>query len=410
MKRFIVIVLDSFGVGYMDDVKKVRPQDIGSNTCVHLLEQHTEYKVEWPNLLELGLMNAMGFAVEGFTQSTCCTYGVSNLKHFGADSFFGHQEISGTDPKKPIFHTIAVFLDEIEASLVDHGYEVERITVDGLSLLKVNNLICIGDNMETDLGQAINVVGALDEAGMGMIKDVGHIVRNIVKVPRVIAFGGSNVAIQDIENAIVTKEDTYIGVDAPKSGVYETNYHVEHIGYGVDTTKQVPFALNKIDISCYFYGKVANIVHNPNGMNFDAVDTDAIFTHLIHDLESDNSGFYFANIQETDLAGHAQDSARYIERLNVSDQWIGQVRSLLNTDDILVIMADHGNDPTIGHSRHTRERVPLLIDYSGKQGVRSIGVRDTMADVGQSVAHYFGTTIEYGTSFYEDIVEYRHRK
>lgn len=404
MKRFIVIVLDSFGVGAMDDVKSVRPQDIGSNTCVHLLQQANKYPIVWPNLLEMGLMNSVGYDIPGFYKSECSTFGTSNLKHFGADSFFGHQEIAGTNPKKPIFHSIEGYLNEIEASLQSHGYNVERINRDNLTLLKVNNLICVGDNMETDLGQAINVVGALDYSGMEMIKDVGHIVRKIVKVPRVIAFGGSDVTIERIEKAIVTKENKYIGIDAPGSGVYDKNYHVEHIGFGVDDTKQVPFALEKKDINCYFYGKVANIVSNPKGKNFDAVDTDLIFDNLYQDLILNKTGFYFVNIQETDLAGHSQDSKTYIDRLNVSDQWIGKIRKQLKQDDILLVMADHGNDPTIGHSKHTRERVPLLIDYINKQGVKDIGLRDTMADVGQSVAHFFGTTIEFGTSFIDKII------
>ncbi len=403
MNRFIVIVLDSFGVGTMDDVPEVRPQDIGANTCVHLLEQSEKYDIEWNNLFDMGLMNAVGYDFNGFVKSKRATYGSSNLKHFGADSFFGHNEIAGTDPKKPIFHTLTKFLKEIEQSLQVHGYEVSHITKDNLTLLCVNNVICIGDNMETDLGQAINVVGALDSCGMEMIKDVGHIVREIVKVPRVIAFGGSNVTIEDIKNAIITKDNMYIGVDAPKSGVYNDNYHVEHIGFGIDVSKQVPRALNKKGIPCYFYGKVANIIENPGGRNFDAVDTDAIFNELVNDLVTDVPGFYFVNIQETDLAGHAEDSKRYIDRLNVSDKWIGQIREKLNKNDVLLIMADHGNDPTIGHPKHTRERVPMLIDYVGKEGVQSLGLRDTMADVGQSVAHYFNTTIEFGLSFIEEI-------
>lgn len=71
----------------------------------------------------------------------------------------------------------------------ENGFVVDRITRGDLQILKVNNSICIGDNMETDLGQAINVVGALDYCGFDMIDEVGHIVRRHVKVPRVIAFG-----------------------------------------------------------------------------------------------------------------------------------------------------------------------------------------------------------------------------
>lgn len=404
MKRFIIVVLDSFGIGAMDDVSEVRPQDFEANTALNLLKQESKYPIEWDCLETLGLMNAMKLEYGEHKYSNRAIFGSSKLKHFGADSFFGHQEIAGTNPKKPIFAPISQDLEEIIKALEKENFNVEIITKDNLKMLKVDNVICIGDNMETDLGQAINVVGALDICGMEMIKKVGHTVRKVVKQPRVIAFGGSNVSIDDIVNAVITKENRFIGVDAPASGVYKHNYHVEHIGYGVDETKQVPLALDKIGVDNYFYGKVANIVYNPNGKNFDAVDTDLIFSTMYDDLKTNKEGFYFLNIQETDLAGHAEDSERYIDRMNLSNQWLKKIMEILNDEDILVVMADHGNDPTIGHSRHTRENVPLLIYNKLNENLIDIGNRETMADLGQTVAEYFGTEIEFGRSFLKHIL------
>lgn len=399
LKRFILIVIDSLGIGEMKDVKEIRPQDVGANTFLHLIQSYQTHDIHVDNLIDMGIMNALKIEFGPFKKSKNAIYGKSALKHFGADSYFGHQEISGTNPKKPIFHNLQKFIDEIEKALIENGFEVSRVFKNELSLLKVNNLICIGDNMETDLGQAINVVGDLDNAGMDMIKKVGHIVRGIVKVPRVIAFGGSNVRIEDIEAAIFTQNNEFIGVDAPKSGVYRYNYHVEHIGYGVDTTKQVPTALEKIGIKNYFYGKVSNIIYNPNGDNYDVIDTKETLTLLENDLKRNETGFYFLNVQETDLAGHAENVTRYIDRLNVADAGIGKIRAQLKENDVLIVMADHGNDPTIGHPKHTREYVPLLIDVKNKHGLIDIGLRSSMADVGQTVADYFGTKIEFGTSF-----------
>lgn len=399
-KRFIVVVLDSFGIGAMDDVAKVRPSDIGSNTCLHLLEYpHTKF---WPHLQELGLMNALNQDVVGFAKSSNAIFGRSELKHFGADSYFGHQEISGTNPKKPLFTHIQIHLDDIEKDLTASGFRVSRIAQDGLQVLNVNNMIIVGDNMETDLGQAINVVGAMDTCGFEMIQEVGHIVRKHVKVPRVIAFGGSDVTIDRIKANIITK-DGFIGVDAPASGVYDSNYHVVHIGYGVDHTKQVPLALAHIGIENHFYGKVENIVHNPLGTNYPCVDTADTLNALINDLDIYDEGFFFLNIQETDLAGHGENPERYIDVLNIADERLGVLMSKLTVADILVVMADHGNDPTIGHSKHTRENVPLLIKRIGHEGLTDIGTRRTMADVGQTVADYFGTEIEFGTSFLSEI-------
>lgn len=399
-KRFIVIVIDSFGIGAMADVPEIRPADIGSNTALHLIQYPA--KKNWPNLLKLGLMNAMDMEVDGFKKSETAIFGKSNLKHFGADSYFGHQEISGTDPKKPEFTHFQKHIDDVEKDLLKNGYSVERVTRENVSLLKVNNMICIGDNMETDLGQAINVVGALDACGFEMISDIGHLVRKHVRVPRVIAFGGSGVTINDLLNHILVK-DGFIGIDAPGSGVYRDNYHVIHIGYGIDTSKQVPFALKAKGISNYFYGKVENIVYNPLGKNFPCVDTADTMDVLINDLKTIDEGFFFLNIQETDLAGHAQDAIRYIDRLNVADEKLGEVMALIKEGDVLLVMADHGNDPTIGHGRHTREQVPMLVYRKNNDQLINFGVRDTMADVGQTVAAFFDTKIAFGTSFLEEI-------
>lgn len=404
MKRFIVIVVDSFGIGAMDDVVVERPQDQNANTLEHLLQQFETYPLQIDELLDLGIMNALGTEYGPFKKSTLAVFGSSNLKHFGADSYFGHQEIMGTNPKKPIFHTLSKFITEIEAALQAQGFFVTRVQQAGLELLKVNDLIFVGDNMETDLGQAINVVGDLDHAGMAMIKQVGHIVREIVKVPRVIAFGGSHVSANQIQKHIITQQNKFIGIDAPASGVYAENYHVEHIGYGVDINEQLPLALAKLGIPNYFYGKVANIIYNPTPEhNYDVVDTDLTFSYLIKDLKQAQTGFYFMNIQETDLAGHAQDVKRYIDRINATNRNLKAVRELLQPSDILVIMSDHGNDPTIGHAKHTHERVPILIDYLPKNAYIDIGLRTTLADVGQTVAEYFGTKLNFGQSFLQQL-------
>lgn len=398
--RFIVIVLDSFGVGAMDDVSKVRPQDLGSNTAKHLIES-PEVKI-WPTLEKLGLMNILNFENDDLKMSPAAIFGRSELKHFGADSYFGHQEIAGTNPFVPIYTYIQIHLDDIEEDLIKHGYEVHRIYRHDLAVLKVDNQIIVGDNMETDLGQAINVVGALDDCGFDKIEAVGRIVRKHVKVARVIAFGGSGVTIKDLEDNIIYKEH-FIGVDAPGSGVYKNNYHVDHMGYGVDAKLQVPTAIHEKGVKNYFYGKVENIILNPEGKNYAAVDSEDILDHLIEDVKVIDEGFFFVNIQETDLAGHAEDSARYIDVLNKCDVKISELLEIVAPQDVVIVMADHGNDPTIGHSKHTREEVPLLIYRKDNTKLIDIGKQNTMANVGQTVADYFNTKIEYGTSFLSQI-------
>lgn len=100
------------------------------------------------------------------------------------------------------------------------------------------------------------------------------------------------------------------------------------------------------------------------------------------------SCFICTNVQETDLAGHGENVAEYAHKLRVADEVIGKIRAALKPDDIMVVMADHGNDPTIGHPHHTREKVPLLIAGSHKKP-QCIGERATLSDVGATAADYF---------------------
>ena len=135
------------------------------------------------------------------------------------------------------------------------------------------------------------------------------------------------------------------------------------------------------------------------------MDSDYLFDCLISEVKAIETGFIALNIQETDLAGHAEDVPRYSDRLELSDRRIAELLPLLVEGDILVVMADHGNDPTIGHSNHTRERVPLLIYSPGKENIE-IGLRSTMADVGATVADFFKVSApQNGTSFLNSIIE-----
>lgn len=400
-KRFILIVLDSFGIGEMDDTKFVRPADIGANTCLHLLD-NLENVNDWFCLEKLGLMNTIGKNVNGLNIQDKAIFGKSKLKHYGADTFFGHHEIAGTDPKKPIFQKFNSNIDDVEMDLKNNGYNVERVYRGNIAILKVDNQLCIGDNIETDPGQAINVTASLDDAGRKKIQDVGHIVRKHYQVPRIIAFGGSDVSIDDILRNIVKKGD-FIGIDAPGSGVYNKNYHVIHIGYGIDSSVQVMQALKDKSIKATLYGKVADIVENPAGDRKPGVDTRYIFNMLKKDLEKNEEGFYFVNIQETDLAGHAQDPKRYLDVLKICNNEISEIINMLTDDDILLVTADHGNDPFIGHSKHTREFVPIMIYKKNNNKLIDLGTRDTLSDLGATVADFFSTHIKNGKSFLDQL-------
>ncbi len=97
--RFVTVVVDSFGIGFMDDVPIVRPQDIGANTCFNVLKFFP--KINLQNFEYLGLGNALGVELDNLKFNNKANFGRIDLAHYGCDTFMGHQELMGTIPKKP---------------------------------------------------------------------------------------------------------------------------------------------------------------------------------------------------------------------------------------------------------------------------------------------------------------------
>lgn len=399
MKRFIVVVIDSFGIGEMDDVKVVRPQDVGANTFKSVLQGRSE-KLE--NLEKLGLANSAGIELENMKFSKVANFGKSKLKHFGCDTFYGHQELMGTDPKEPVEKAFCNNIDVVENELKKNGYTVERYGEIN-QILIVNNCATVGDNLEADLGQVYNITGSFQKITYEELLEIGKVVRGCVKVPRVISFGGDMATIESIKAAYQWKSPNFAGVSAPKSGVYNSGYKVQHMGYGVDETVQLPTIIGE-KTPVILIGKVADIVKNSFGVSIPSVDTKEVMENIEKSIKENSTAFICGNIQETDLAGHQENSDKYFEKLKIVDEYLGRIIPLLDNEDILVVTADHGNDPKIGHSNHTRENVPVLVYKKGLKNIE-LGVLNSLGDIGQTGAEYFGYTLpENGVSFLKKLI------
>lgn len=392
MDKFLVLVIDSFGVGAMQDVPEVRPQDIGANTCGHILQTFPTLRL--PTLEKLGLINALQMAAPDFNDSVmhanpAAAFGVAQLQHEGGDTFMGHQEIMGTLPLPPVRMPFSTVIAKVEDALLSAGYQVQRHHTATLSLLWVNDAVAIGDNLEADLGQVFNICANLSAIPFSEVEKIGRIVRAQVEVGRVIAYGGLLESSTQILAAVESKQETYIGINSPKAGVYQHGFQVVHLGYGVDASTQVPQQLHDQGIATVLVGKVADIVENPHGRNYQRlVDSQTILDITAEEMQRPHAAFICTNIQETDLAGHAEDTARYAERLELVDKALAHILINMDSSDCLVVMADHGNDPTVGHSKHTREQVPILVYRPGQQAC-ALGIRSTMSDVGATVCEFF---------------------
>lgn len=400
-KRFIVIVLDGFGMGAMKDAKIQRPGDEVSTTFGSILKTYPDLKL--PNLEKLGLMNAYGKESKNMHFSNQAVFGKSELMHFGADTFMGHQEIMGTKPKKPLAIPFQEKVDEIAEHLLQANHDVEIKTNGKLRYLLVDHYCTVADNIDADLGMAYNCTAPLDQMPFEKELEIARLVREIATVNRVIVFGGTGNTIEDILAAEETRGSDYIGIHAVKSKSYEQGYQCLHLGYGVDKNVQVPTILTKAGIPVSLFGKVADIVANDEGKSVSCVDTSDVLDLTIAELSNMDYGFICTNVQETDLAGHSQNVEWYKDLLVIADKKIGLILEKLNENDILLVMADHGNDPLIGHNKHTRENVPLLI-YKKGHAPSSIGLRHTLSDVGASVCDYFHVEApQNGTSFLPEI-------
>lgn len=399
-RRFVVIVLDGFGIGAMEDTARVRPADVKANTLRSILKDFPDMKLE--NLEKLGLMNAFGSESAKMRFSEDANYGKCELMHFGADTFMGHQEIMGTLPKKPDQHPFQEKVEEVYHHLKSKNHKVEVIERGGLRYLLVDDYATVADNLEADLGMCYNVTAPLDDMPFEKELEIGRHVREVVTVGRVIVFGGTGNTMEDLWNAEETKQDRFIGIASAKSKSYEQGYQCRHLGYGVDPEVQAPTILAKAGHRVSLFGKVADIVSNEQGKSVSCVPTEEVLELTIQELAGMKEGFICTNVQETDLAGHSQSSETYREILEIADRKIGELIPMLTEQDVLVVMADHGNDPDIGHSKHTRECVPLLVYRKGMHGVK-FGTRKTLSDVGASACAYLKAPLpESGAPFIVD--------
>lgn len=356
-KRAILLILDSLGVGAMEDVPQVRPQDRDADTFRHILDQAKA--IDIPCFEQLGINRLLHHPRLNEDWSGLASWGTLNLQHEGADSYAGHQEIMGTRPRTPVLEPFATIIQQVREALEKEGYQV-AIPDPELPYLWVNGAVIIGDNIETDYGQIYNVSATLDMIPFAEVLRIGRIVRRVAKVNRVIALGGKGVSPTQLRSAIERRSDGLIGLNSPRSGVYKKGYRVRHLGYGVDPERQIPSILIRNGWEVNLIGKMQDVIDCDGAGKYPAVETDGVMEILLSSLRRIKRGLVAATVQETDLAGHAQDVDRYAQKIMCVDRYLASLIREMTEEDLLLISADHGNDPTAGHSQHTREKTFLL--------------------------------------------------
>jgi phosphopentomutase len=158
-----------------------------------------------------------------------------------------------------------------------------------------------------------------------------------------------------------------------------------------------------LDVICI--GKIASIYDSVGVTeDLDARNNEQTVDHTIKALSAESTGLIFANLVDFDmLYGHRRDTEGYARALERFDARLPEILGAMRSDDLLIMTADHGNDPTREGSDHTREYAPLIAyGRSARPGV-DLGTRESLADIGQTIAENFGLKVDAGRSFLDRI-------
>ncbi|NED90033.1 phosphopentomutase [Streptomyces sp. SID11233] len=390
MAKTVIVVIDGFGVGAMPDAGTLRPGDLDADTCGHVLDH---CRAAFGRPLRLPVLGALGLGlVHPHPDLVRRTHlpvaaGRAALGYPGADTFAGHQTMMGADFSRVTVARLADHLDEVSGALTAAGHRVERL--DGKPLLVVDGAVLVHDNLEADPGINWNASGRLDDLpfdGPGGILAIARTVRAVAPVARVIAVGGH--ADGPLRDFVRPGDGETVGLDTPATGFYRNGgLQVQHLGAPLDHTRQLPELAARAGIPVTLVGKAADILVCGAATRHPAVATADVLSYTLDAVRAEGDALVVANVQETDLAGHQQDTVRYGQLLEQVDAGLaGLVALLAAPGDRLIVTGDHGNDPTIGHAHHTREYVPVLIHRPGADGVELLPDAHSLADVGATAA------------------------
>jgi phosphopentomutase len=375
-------VLDGFGVGDMDHTPDGGDSESDAPNTFNSIRRLAG-EPSLPMLSRLGLYEvAGGTSRQSERNGARATAGRSRLAHRGADTYLGHQEMMGTIPPPPVATVIAESGDELIAALASAGISAKRVEVPGQGAVLVSGQAVIADNIEAARGMNINVTGSLDGISLDELMHIGQALRAATKVTRVIVVGGRGYTFTQVLDHVRRHEQGHVGVDTPSLGVYDEP---------VPTDQQAPSLARAAGLPVGLIGKAADVLACPSpDVRDNVIDTSGVFERTLSALDAFDGGLVVANVQETDLAGHEQDAHRFRSVLEQVDAGLSQLVPRMRGEDLLIITADHGNDPAAGSSQHTREFVPVLLHSPSRAGAASLGTRGTLADVGASLCHWLG--------------------
>ena len=385
-KRVIILVLDSVGAGEAPDAAAYG--DEGSNTLGHIAEQTSGFAM--PNLQRLGLGNILPLAGVAPTAQSAAAFGKMQEVSCGKDTTAGHWELAGTPVNAPLptyphgfpADVIAAFEQLIGRQTLGNKVASGMVIIDelGEEHLRTGHPI-----VYTSADSVFQLAAHEEVIPLPQLYQMCEQARSLLVgrhgVGRVIArpFVGRPGSFRRTAN----RRD--FSLLPPHGNLWQRLAEA-----GVPTV-----AIGKIhDI---FADKDMDFSYPTTG-NSDGMDK------LLAALDNHPHGLIWANLVDFDmLYGHRNDIEGYAAALQEFDAWLPQLLAALKPADLLLICADHGNDPTTASTDHAREYVPLLAVGLAAAGV-DLGTRATFADVGATAAEYLGAARPLtGTSFLAEI-------
>ncbi len=384
--RITLIVLDGAGIGAMPDAPEWG--DAGSDTFGHICESR---QLHLPNLQSLGLGNIRPLHGLAKTENPLGSYGKCALKSNGKDTTTGHWEMAGIILER----AFPTYPNGFPQSLIDEF--IAKTNVPGV----LGNFPASGTEIIKQLGEE-HV-----KSGKPIIYTSADSVFQIAAHEEV--FGLERLyEISEIARAMLRDENEVGRVIArPFLGEPGSFYRTENRhDYAVPPPRENLLPLlseNGLDVIAI--GKIASI-YDSTGVTQDltAKNNNQSIDQTIRALQDNTRGFIFSNLVDFDmLYGHRRDTEGYAKALEHFDERWPEIESAMREGDLLMITADHGNDPTFPGTDHTREYAPLIVyGKKAKAGV-DLGTRKSLSDIGQTVAENFGLTLKAGESFLSQI-------
>jgi len=385
-KRIILIVLDGVGIGALPDAAQYGDQ--GAATLQHVAESVGGLFL--PHLEQLGLGHIAPVKGVKKVVSPGGCWGKMAEKSPGKDSITGHWELAGV----VLDHPFAVFPQGFPESII-----TAFIAETGLNSL--GNIAASGTDILRDLGEQHL------QTGRPIIYTSSDSVFQIAAHEDIIAPEKLYSLCRQAEKVLFPYDVCRV-IARPFKGTCSTNFYRtsgRHDFPRKPPEKTLLDLLQQRGVTTCGIGKIEDLFageglsfSHPTKNNFDGMN------QTLQQLDEINQGLIMTNLVDFDmLYGHRLDSSGFATALQQFDSWLPELMSKMFSDDLSVITADHGCDPTTLGTDHSREYVPLLVYSQASTSPGSLGIRASFADVGATVASNLQVFLENGDSFLSEL-------